>query len=310
MNTWTGSSLPGYRCSIGARWGRRSSPPGCWPRPRAALRPAGKAPEPAQTTKSRTTARKRRTTRTTDGWKTWCCFWKTGGRDVSSIYMKQKHQLVCRGHIRQVWRINTLNKSAYLMSVSDLHFMSNTHLWRTCTFLITSTERSDRDVWVDSEEQDYLKISLSINSYFCHRPFVSKLKLFQDKSHPSLVNMQVHRCASLLGLASPGVGGSGGGEGLGEGGGQSRGGVAGVVPGQTELSAELEVVVLDGLVARLQTGRPPALLHLHAETLSLTADNVKCLMFNLVNWWLIDWLIDWSTLQGAFPSFSSTLWLW
>lgn len=83
--------------------------------------------------------------------------------------------------------------------------------------------------------------------------------------------MQVYRCAAvLLGLASPGVGGGGGGEGLGEGGRQSRGGVAGVVTGQTELSAQLEVVVLDGLVARLQTGRPPAVLHLHTATLSLT----------------------------------------
>lgn len=66
----------------------------------------------------------------------------------------------------------------------------------------------------------------------------------------------------LLGLAPPGVRGGAGGEGLGEGGGQSRGGVPGVVPGQSELSAQLEVIVLDGLVAGFQTGGPAALLHL------------------------------------------------
>lgn len=64
------SPLPGYRCSIGARWGRRSSPPGCWPRPPAAPTPAGKAPGPALKRTSTTTGRKRRMTRTTDGWKT------------------------------------------------------------------------------------------------------------------------------------------------------------------------------------------------------------------------------------------------
>lgn len=73
----------------------------------------------------------------------------------------------------------------------------------------------------------------------------------------------------LLGLAPPGVRGSGGGEGLGEGGGQSRGGVPSVVPRQSELSAQLEVVVLDGLVAGLQTGRPAALLHLDTTTTAL-----------------------------------------
>lgn len=70
----------------------------------------------------------------------------------------------------------------------------------------------------------------------------------------------------LLGLASPGVGGGGGGEGLGEGGGQSRGGVPGVVPGQGELF-DRELAVFDGLVARLQAGRPPALLHLQNTSL-------------------------------------------
>lgn len=74
------------------------------------------------------------------------------------------------------------------------------------------------------------------------------------------------RMSVLLGLAPPGVRGGGGGEGLGEGGGQSGGGVSGVVPGQGELSAQLEVIVLDGLVARLETGRPAALLHLDTGT--------------------------------------------
>lgn len=62
--------IPGYRCSIGARWGRRSSPPGCWLQPQVVLRPAGKAPEPVLTMKSMMTARKRRTMKMTDDWKT------------------------------------------------------------------------------------------------------------------------------------------------------------------------------------------------------------------------------------------------
>lgn len=64
------SGLPGYRCSSGARWGRRSSPPGCWPQPPAALRPAGKVPEPGPMRTSRKRARRRRTTKRTGGWKT------------------------------------------------------------------------------------------------------------------------------------------------------------------------------------------------------------------------------------------------
>ena len=75
--------LPGYRYSIEARWGRRSSPPGCWPRPLAAPTPAGKAPGPTLKRTSRTTERKRRTMRTTDGWKTWCCFCKIRGQRKS-----------------------------------------------------------------------------------------------------------------------------------------------------------------------------------------------------------------------------------
>lgn len=67
----------------------------------------------------------------------------------------------------------------------------------------------------------------------------------------------------LLGLASSRVGGGAGGEGLGEGGGEGGGGVSGsAVPGQSEVSAQLEVVVFDGLIARFEAGRPPALLHL------------------------------------------------
>lgn len=71
------------------------------------------------------------------------------------------------------------------------------------------------------------------------------------------------KTAVLLRLASSGVRGGAGREGLGEGGGEGGGGVSGrAVPGQSEVSAQLEVVVLDGLVARFEAGRPPALLHL------------------------------------------------
>lgn len=90
------------------------------------------------------------------------------------------------------------------------------------------------------------------------------------------------RVPYLLGLASSGVGGGAGSEGLCEGGGQSGGGVATAaaastttaataataattVPGQREFPSKLEVVVLDGLVAGLQAGGPPAILHLHTH---------------------------------------------
>lgn len=74
----TGRS-PGCRCSSGARWGRRSSPLGCWPRPPAAPRPAGIAPGPGRRTRSRTTGRRMTTRKRTGGSKTSCCFCKAGG---------------------------------------------------------------------------------------------------------------------------------------------------------------------------------------------------------------------------------------
>lgn len=72
--------IPGYRCSNGARWGHRSSPPGCWPLPPAAQRPAGKAPGQEPKKKSTMTTKKRRRMKMTDDWKTWCCFWKENRR--------------------------------------------------------------------------------------------------------------------------------------------------------------------------------------------------------------------------------------
>lgn len=77
--------------------------------------------------------------------------------------------------------------------------------------------------------------------------------------------------SALLGLAPSRIRGGAGVEGLCEGGGQGGGRVAAVVSGQGELSSQLEVVVLDGLVAGFETGRPAALLHLghnhHSYTL-------------------------------------------
>ena len=83
----------------------------------------------------------------------------------------------------------------------------------------------------------------------------------------------------LLGLAAPGIGGGCGGDVLGEGGGQGGGGVGGGLSGDGELAVRLEVVVLDGLVAGLQAGCSPAVLHLcnkqQRNTVSYTTHTVS-----------------------------------